>query len=737
MRSGQRELPQHPWLLLALLFLEAVGDDLLFDPDWGFDSYEITIPKKLSFRRGEVGVDNTLSYLLQIEGKEHIIRLQPKKLLLPRHLPVFSFSQEGSRLEDYPYIPKECNYVGYVDGSQDSESTLSTCMGGLRGILSIDSRYYQIEPLLASSTFEHVVYLLSEDDLSNQTCGRVDEEAGGQTTQEEEMPRISSFHQSYMHQKYLELFMIFDAQRVYLLNGNLSMVTNDAILLTAIIDTYFQDVRVRIHLNLVEAWTTHNRIRVHYDELSEALGQFILYKAGTLDSKYHFDWVHLYIAKRYIDALAWSWGRVCGVFSGSASTFLNKNVLGPATWTAHELGHSVGMLHDDEFCQCRGRKNCIMGTGRTGFSNCSYNYFVSSVYHTTSRCLANLPGQVYMVKRCGNKIVEDKEECDCGSKEDCQKDLCCGPDCKWREGVNCSTGLCCHKCNFLPSGHLCRQEENECDLAEYCDGLSGFCPEDTYKQDGTPCKYKGVCFRKGCRSRYMQCQAIFGPSAREAPQQCYDAVNMVGDQYGHCGIINFTRFQRCSRSSTICGRLQCINVKTIPNLPDHTIILSTYLKADNLMCWGTGYHGDMITNGVHDIGMVTDGTHCGPNRVCVNSTCIDSTILNFDCLPDKCNNRGFCNNKKNCHCMYGWQPPFCEEVGFGGSIDSGPPGLKTEDMPLPVRVVYVILLRVILFIVSVIVVFFRQLIKKWFLSHSIIGASICTCASVHLLHDPL
>ncbi|XP_075835299.1 disintegrin and metalloproteinase domain-containing protein 30 [Microtus pennsylvanicus] len=706
---------QHRCLLLTLFFLEAVGNDLLFDPDWGFESYEITVPKKLSPRKEEQGGDSSLSYLLQIQGKKHTIHLRPKKLLLPRHLPVISFTQEDSLMEDYPHIPNECNYVGFVEGFPESDATLSTCMGGLRGILNIDFNYYQIEPLRASSTFEHVVYVLKKDKFSNQTCGVVDEEADGQTTQQE--ARISSFHKSYMHQKYLELVMVFDWTRFMFLGGNFTKIVEDAILLTAIMDTYFQDVRLRICLKGLEVWSSRDKMNTFFFTLAEILGQFVLYKRVVLHHVLPADWSHLYLGRSFPDAVAWSWGRACEVYhAGAASSFVGKNILGPATWTAHEVGHCVGMQHDGEYCQCRGRTSCIMGTGRTGFSNCSYDQYFIHASYKMSYCLSDIPGRGYVIKRCGNKIVEGSEECDCGSKEDCQKDPCCGPNCKWKEGVNCSTGLCCHKCNFLPSGYVCRQEENECDLAEYCNGLSGLCPEDTYKQDGTPCKYGGVCFSKSCRSRYMQCQGIFGPAAREAPYQCYEVVNKMGDQYGNCGI-NISQYNRCTRENAVCGRLQCINVRAIPSLPDHSTLLSTYVKADNLMCWGTGYHGELMAHGIPDIGVINDGTACGLKKVCIKGKCVDSATIMFDCLPGKCNSRGVCNNKRNCHCKYGWEPPFCEEVGLGGSIDSGPPAPMAEEMPSSFQAVYIMMMRIILFVISVIVVYFRQLIKKWFYDH--------------------
>ncbi|MBZ3874884.1 Disintegrin and metalloproteinase domain-containing protein 30 [Sciurus carolinensis] len=699
-----------PVLVLALLLLDSLGDDLLFH-QLEFDSYEIIIPRKLSFWREEQGIPNSVSYLLHLEGKKHIIHLWPKKLLLPQHLRVFSFTEQGQLLEDHPYIPKDCNYIGSVEGFQDSGATLSTCMGGLRGILTIDAKQYQIEPLKASSTFEHVVYLLKKE-LSNQTCGLSYDGTKRHMAQQEDMARIRDYSGSYKHRKYLELVMVFDETRYHFLNSNLSIIVSDAIILTGIMDTYFQDLNMRIYLSAIEVWTDHNRVDVEHSTLAEVLNQFVHYRKNTLNSRLPADWAHFYINRKYTDALAWSWGRVCSRdAAGSVSSFLDLNVLGPATWTAHELGHSVGMLHDEEYCHCRGRKSCIMGTGRTGFSNCSYESFFAYV-SVAAKCLNNIPDLDTLFTRCGNKIVEPKEECDCGTRDECHDDLCCGTNCKFKLGANCSIGLCCHKCNFLPSGFMCRQEENECDLAEYCDGTSGFCPADTYKQDGTPCKYEGYCYRKGCRSRYMQCQSIFGHDAREAPNKCYDVINLKGDQFGNCEIQDVSTYVKCEKANAICGRLQCINVKKIPDLPDHTIIISTHLREDNLMCWGTGYHLAMKPMGIPDIGVINDGTSCGENRVCFNKNCVNNSVLKFDCLPEKCNGRGVCNAKKHCHCMYGWAPPFCEEEGFGGSIDSGPPGPQKDQESSTIQVIAIMLLRLILLVISAIFVFFRQLRAK-------------------------
>lgn len=129
----------------------------------------------------------------------------------------------------------------------------------------------------------------------------VDEETDGQTTQQE--VRISNFHKSYKHQKYLELVMVFDWSRFMYLGGNFTKIVEDAILLTAIMDTYFQDVRLRICLKGLKVWSSHDRIKTFFPTLAEILGQFVLYKRLVLHHVLPADG-HIYILEEVFRMLS-------------------------------------------------------------------------------------------------------------------------------------------------------------------------------------------------------------------------------------------------------------------------------------------------------------------------------------------------------------------------------------------------------------------------------------------------
>ena len=61
--------------------------------------------------------------------------------------------------------------------------------------------------------------------------------------------------------------------------------------------------------------------------------------------------------------------------------------------------------------------------------------------------------------------------------------------------------------------------------------------------------------------------------------------------------------------------------------------------------------------------------------MCVDKKCVaDQSGRNnrpIQC-PSNCTNGGFCNSVGKCHCPNGFNPPFCQHFGMGGSEDGGP-----------------------------------------------------------------
>lgn len=132
------------------------------------------------------------------------------------------------------------------------------------------------------------------------------------------------------------------------------------------------------------------------------------------------------------------------------------------------------------------------------------------------------------VSLCGNGVIEEGEECDCGWEEDC-RDSCCFPQrrypppgetpCTLTPGSICSPsqGPCCTaECN-LRFGDKCR-DDNGCRDASFCDGRSAYCPPSINKPNKTICNREFVCFMGECTGSIClaygleSCQCIPGPN---------------------------------------------------------------------------------------------------------------------------------------------------------------------------------------------------------------------------------
>ncbi|KAK8220264.1 Metallo-peptidase family M12-domain-containing protein [Phyllosticta capitalensis] len=229
--------------------------------------------------------------------------------------------------------------------------------------------------------------------------------------------------------------------------------------------------------------------------------------------------------------------------SGSGETVASANVVARTNteWqvVAHETGHTFGAVHDctSETCadssvvnsqqccplsssQCDAGSQFIMNPstarGITKFSPCSIGNICSAMGRNSvkTNCFTNNKGVTTISgQQCGNGIVEEGEDCDCGGADGCGNNPCCNPTtCKFKSGAVCddSNEDCCRGCQFASNGTVCRESTGQCDPQEVCSGDSAYCPADTNAEDGTKCGDGLKCASGQCTSRDQQCKTALG-----------------------------------------------------------------------------------------------------------------------------------------------------------------------------------------------------------------------------------
>ncbi|XP_013379515.1 disintegrin and metalloproteinase domain-containing protein 10 [Lingula anatina] len=253
-------------------------------------------------------------------------------------------------------------------------------------------------------------------------------------------------------------------------------------------------------------------------------------------------------------------------FNTAMVSFLNFGQVSPRKVSvltlAHELGHNFGSEHDntqDSLCSPGdpGFGNYLMyPTANDGqkpnhwlFSQCSKDY-INPVLQNKASCFIANPGPV-----CGNGIVEDGEECDCGSASYCaETDPCCTPPgglgydtgCTIRKsaGYSCSplvSECCTTSCVVVPlENHQLCQQATDCTESSYCDGVGANCPEPQHEADGTLCNQaektcvSGQCIGTICSGLGLEeCQCVGSDSLlcrlccynSSEPQSCHPAEN--------------------------------------------------------------------------------------------------------------------------------------------------------------------------------------------------------------------
>ncbi|KAG9484622.1 hypothetical protein GDO78_007989 [Eleutherodactylus coqui] len=660
------------WLLLSFLYLLLSGNQIS-----GLQDQEIVFPERVVSRvrrSADHRTDENVSYIIQTSNGTLILNLQQNRDFVSKDFEHFTYSKEGGLKALNHTVPRfSCYYHGEVEGIEKSAVALSDCHG-LRGVLYLSEVHYGIEPAEHPFDGAHRLYRLDEPEGLS-TCG-VEE------TMDTSQTLLSSYFQLRRKKRdvlavtsYVELGVVVDNLRYKADKSNSTAVEVETIELVNIVDGMYRRLNIRIVLTNLITWSSENPIDVTSGKAGDVLGRFSQWRGEN--NLQRCDIYHLLIGRGSFNGVVGMAfvGTVCSPsYATSISSFsAGATPQSHATVVAHELGHVLGMNHDDNRCP----SNYIMFSAdynAQSFSDCSANDFEALILSGRGTCLQNPPdpSQVLSIPVCGNNLVEQGEECDCGSPKDCQNKCCDAATCKLTSGSQCAMGSCCDNCKFKVGGTLCRAQSNSCDLPEYCNGSFALCPADVYIMNGYPCnKSTSYCYNGECQDYNDQCRALLGAESRKAADICFQRLNMKGDQYGNCGVVSGSP-QKCSQADSLCGKLQCMGV-TLVQKPNTTVIINDY---DGQKCWSVDFN---LGPDVPDPGLVHPGSPCAQGKACVNYKCQNASALGFTCdIKGKCNDHGVCNNNGNCHCNDGWGPPSCDRSGYGGSIDSGPTHIDTS-----------------------------------------------------------
>uniref|UniRef100_A0A7N9AW21 ADAM metallopeptidase domain 8b n=1 Tax=Mastacembelus armatus TaxID=205130 RepID=A0A7N9AW21_9TELE len=553
------------------------------------ERYEVVRPQRLQERHKRSLQENqiypdTVRYQVALEGRNHTIHLEKNRNLIGRGYTETHYSEDGRRVTTSP-DEDHCYYHGHVEGMVESSVSVGIC-SGISGFVRARQQVYLIEPLGRSEDADHAVY--REEDLKMRS------RRGSNTT-------------------------VLDRRLLLCLQ-------------------LYRALNIRIMLVGLEIWTYRDYIEVKVDS-EKTLDNFLSWRQADLLQREKHDNAQFVTAKgfdRDTVGLANKFA-ICTKNSGGVNQDHHENPIGLASTIAHEMGHNFGLSHDSAGCVCATQAFPEF------FSSCSVDQLAEFMERAQPSCL-DTPSSFRTIAagpRCGNALLDPGEECDCGTVEECKNRCCDASTCRLTDGSQCAHGQCCDNCQFRAAGSVCRSSAGECDLPEYCSGLSQDCPEDGFEMNGKPCynQVQGYCYDGQCPTHEQHCWRLFGSGARVGPDRCFE-LNQRGEESANCGRNKFS-YIPCTTANLKCGSIFCGGGgdSITGKLGAYTVLgIECKLAVED----------DKSRN----IDMVPQGTKCGPNKVCLDNRCVDISVYGKteDCAK-KCNNNGVSEMKITCSCF--------------------------------------------------------------------------------------
>uniref|UniRef100_A0A8B7TNJ7 Disintegrin and metalloproteinase domain-containing protein 7 n=1 Tax=Castor canadensis TaxID=51338 RepID=A0A8B7TNJ7_CASCN len=629
----------------------------------GVEGQELIHPKRLPLiHKRDLGYthdfdipeayEEELLYEIKLSRKTLILHLLRSREFLASNYSETYYTVKGEELTRHPQIMDHCFYQGSIIHELDSAASISTC-NGLRGFFRVNDQRFLIEPVKYSDEGEHLVfkYNTKVPYAVNYSCTELNytKKTVPRDTKCKEDHKMESTNK----EKYVELFVVAD-EYVYHRNGKpYNKLRNRIWGMVNFVNMIYKTLNIHVTLVGIEIWTNGDKIEIA-SNIETTLLHFSTWQETILKKKKNFDHVLLLSGKwlyTHAQGISYPGGLCLPYYSSSIVKDLLPDINIVANRMAHQLGHNLGMHHDEFPCTCPLGK-CVMDRGGSipalKFSKCSQTQYEQYQKDYKPTCMLNIPFPTNFTDFpfCGNKKADEGEECDCGPIQECTNPCCDAHRCVLKPGFDCAEGDCCESCQMKKKGSMCRPAKDECDFPEVCTGHSPECPKDHFHLNGVPCKNaEGYCFMGECPTRDHQCSELFSDGAKESHDTCYK-MNKKGNKFGYCKNKE-NRFVPCEEKDFKCGKIYCSGGQHSSLLgEDKTYYLKYPHQNATVQCKTI-----FLRRSSKDIGLVDAGTKCGDGMVCSNGECIKmEKVYNATNCPSQCDENSVGGHELKCQC---------------------------------------------------------------------------------------